>query len=138
MFERAAAGRPQYPVGVSRLPAFRLNGQDLGEQRHICGLFKGPEDAETTLQAFAVEGLRQGDRVISVVEFPDRYLDRLGREAHVSAAVTSGQLEVLAWSESYLVGGRFDSSRVFAKIRRLIRGSDSFSSRTRSRASPKS
>jgi AcrR family transcriptional regulator len=100
-------------------PALRLEGHDLADTRHVCGLFEGPEDAAVVLTSFIRQGLDQGERVIHIVQWTDGYAERLAG-ADVSAALESGQLQILSWDESYLSKGRFDSSRMLAYVGRSL------------------
>jgi AcrR family transcriptional regulator len=102
-------------------PAPHLGDADLGRQRHALGLFDGPQDAAEVLVPFVIDGLRAGERVIHVVEDRDAYLERLARHVDVGPAIESGHLDVRAWDEAYLSGGRFDAVRMLAYIRRSLR-----------------
>jgi AcrR family transcriptional regulator len=104
-----------------RKPAIRLGEADVGNQRHVCALLEGPEDAARLLTPFVLQGLERGDRVVHVVEHATAYLRRLGRHADVSAAVESGQLDVRTWEGVYLSSGRFRASTMLTYIRRLLR-----------------
>jgi AcrR family transcriptional regulator len=104
-----------------RSGALRLAGEDLAGDRHICGLFDGPDEAAAIVWPFILEGLEQGDRVIHVVEDPDAYRARLPAGVDVTAAMLSGQLDLRAWSQSYLADGRFNCSRMLGYIRRSLR-----------------
>ena len=74
--------------------AARSGGADLGTQRHVAGLFEGPEDTADVLVPLVVESLKRGDRVVHLVEGREGYLERLATELDVSSAVESGQLEI--------------------------------------------
>ena len=91
----------------------RLAGEDLGEQRHICALVDGLDDAYELLIPFVVDGFEQGDRAFHVVDpnARDEHLERLSTSGiDVPAATASRQLEVRTWNESYLRTGRFNGS----------------------------
>jgi len=105
----------------TRSRAARLGGADLGRQRHVAGLFEGPEDMTAVLVPFVVESLERGDRVIDIVEGREAYLERLASEIDVSGAVESSQLDIRTWDESYLANGGFSGSRMLAYIRRSLR-----------------
>ena len=102
-------------------PGVRLGDANLGRHRHVCGLFEGAKEAADVLVPFVVDGLQAGDRVVHIVEDKEAYLDRLARWTDVDAAVESGQLDVRVWDDAYLSSGSFDSSRMLALLRRLIR-----------------
>jgi AcrR family transcriptional regulator len=105
----------------ARPPAPRLGDADLGRQRHALGLFDGPQDAAEVLVPFVIDGLRAGERVIHVVEDRAAYLEHLARHVDVEPAIESGHLDIRAWDEAYLSGGRFDATRMLAYIRRSFR-----------------
>ena len=46
----------------------RLAGEDLGEQRHICALVDGLDDADELMIPFVIDGFEQGDRAFHVVD----------------------------------------------------------------------
>jgi AcrR family transcriptional regulator len=109
---------------VAKAPAaIRLGAADLGRQRHVCGLFEGPDDADGALVPFILDGLAQGDRVIYVVEDPVACLERLTKLTNVSPAVASGQLHLSAWSQTYLLNQHFSALRTLADVRRRLRES---------------
>ena len=91
--------------------AIRLAGQVLGDHRHVCALFEGPDEADVVLLPFIAQGLMAGERGIQIVDSAVRaeHLDRLGQEGiDVAGLIASGQLAAPTWDESYLQGGRFD------------------------------
>lgn len=98
-----------------------LGGAELHRLRHICAVFHGSAGEASVLERFVVDGLTAGERVLHVVESRDAYLDRVGALMDVSTAVDSGQLDVLTWDESYLIGGRFSAAKMLALIRRWLR-----------------
>ena len=101
----------------------RLAGEDLGEQRHICALVDGLDDAYELLTPFVVDGFEQGDRAFHVVDpnARDEHLERLSASGvDVPAATASRQLEVQTWNESYLRGGRFNGSAQLSYVRQAL------------------
>jgi AcrR family transcriptional regulator len=101
----------------------RLAGEDLVEQRHICALVDGPDDADELLIPFVVDGFEQGDRAFHVVDPKgrDEHLERLSASGvDVPAATASRQLEVQTWNESYLRGGRFNGSAQLSFLRQVL------------------
>jgi AcrR family transcriptional regulator len=105
----------------TRSHAARLGGTELGSQRHVVGVFEGPEEATGVLVPFVVESLERGDRVIHFVEDREAYLERLTRTIDVSDPIESGQLDIRTWDESYLRNGGFSGSRMLAYVRRSLR-----------------
>jgi AcrR family transcriptional regulator len=101
----------------------RLAGEDLRDQRHVCALVDGPDDAYGLLVPFVLEGFQVGDRVVHLVDpgSRDGHLHRLTASGiDVAAAFASRQLEVRTWTESYLRDGRFDRSAQIAFLRRIL------------------
>jgi AcrR family transcriptional regulator len=117
ILERSENPMPTTPHTV------RLASEDLRDHRHVCALVDGPDDAYDLLTPFIVDGFEQGDRAVHLV-------DPLARDAHlarladagidVAAAMAAGQLDVRTWTDSYLLGGRFDRPAQLALLRRLF------------------
>jgi AcrR family transcriptional regulator len=105
----------------TRREGVHLGDADLGGQRHVCGLFDGPDDAANALVPFILEGLERGERVVHVVEERQAYLGRLADRTDISAALESGQLDIRSWAESYVSGGAFGAARMLAYMRRSLR-----------------
>jgi AcrR family transcriptional regulator len=101
----------------------RLAGEDLGDHRHVCALVDGPDDAYQLLEPFILDGFQQGDRAFHIVD-PKRRHAHVGRLAasgiDVPAATASHQLEVRAWADAYLHGGRFDRIAMLALMRQQL------------------
>ena len=98
-----------------------LGSELLVDARHICALFEGPEAAYSVLALFVQEGLAAGERIVYLTERPDTLPDRLGMRTDAARAMSSGQLEIRTWADTYLVGGRFVGSRMLAEIRESLR-----------------
>jgi len=101
----------------------RLAGDDLGDHRHVCALVDGPSDAYEILLPFILDGFAAGDRAFHLVDPEARaaHLERLaGAGIDVTAAMASRQLEIATWTDSYLMGGRFDRSGQLGRIRQVL------------------
>jgi MEDS: MEthanogen/methylotroph, DcmR Sensory domain len=89
----------------------RLAGGTLGRERHICALISNRDEEHRVLRSFFTEGLDRGDKAVHVAgpEQRHHHVARL-REAGIDGeqAVARGQLDVLAWTDAYLRGDRFD------------------------------
>ena len=75
------------------------------------------------LLPFIKEGLGQGERAFQVVDgaLRQEHLRRLEQAGiDVAAAERSGQLEVRAWEQTYLRGGRFDPEAMLALLQELL------------------
>lgn len=96
-----------------------LAGAVLGGRAHVCALFGNRADSDRALIPFAREGLDQGERVVRVVSAARRrsYLATLrAAGVDVTAAQAAGALQVEAWEDTYLRGGRFDRTAMLALI----------------------
>jgi len=96
----------------------------LGEHRHICAFFNDSEEERRVLRSFIRDGLAEGDKSIHVVdpEMRDEYIERLaadGMDAH--AAMSTGQLEVNTWEETYLSGGCFNQHDTVSRIDEFLK-----------------
>jgi AcrR family transcriptional regulator len=103
--------------------AVRLAGEDLRDHRHVCVLADGPDDAYKMLMPFIVDGFTDGDRAVHLIdpETRDEHIERLiASGIDVSTATASHQLEVLTWTESYMLGGRFDRSAQLSLLRHAV------------------
>ena len=91
----------------------RLAGEPLGDHRHVCVLFDGPEEADRLLMPFIVEGFERGDRAFHMIDptLREGHIAQMrARGIDVDAATASSQLAVRTWAESYPVGAKFDGS----------------------------
>ena len=99
-------------------------GGTLGRERHICALFNSVDEEHRVLRSFFTEGLDRGEKAVHVVgpEQRHHHVARL-REAgiDVEQAVARGQLDVLAWTDAYLRGNRFDQDAMLAFVEELLR-----------------
>jgi AcrR family transcriptional regulator len=107
-------------VILSQPRVLTLAGQGLGNDRHVCALFDGPDVARGILRDFVREGLEQGDWIIHVVEEPASYLRSVADDVALTTAAESGQLDVRSWNEAYLADGRFSGSRMLGYVRRSL------------------
>jgi len=105
--------------GVLRI---ELNALD-GPNRHICAFFNGMDEHYRVLRPFIKEGLDQGDRACHLID-PERREDHLRRLTDagidVDQAMSSGQLDVRSWEETYLREDRFDQAAVLALVEQLL------------------
>src|SRR6266446_1965794 len=98
-------------------------GGTLGRERHICALFNSHDEEHRVLRSFITEGFDRGDKAVHVVD-PEQRHDHVARlrEAgiDVEQAVARGQLDVLAWTDAYLRGDRFDQDAMLAFVEELL------------------
>jgi hypothetical protein len=90
----------------------------LGEQRHVCALFRTPEEEYQTLLPFIRDGIEHGDRVVCIVpRARNDFLDRLrAADIDVDEAVSGHQLEVVSTEGTYTPDGHFDAERMLAHL----------------------
>lgn len=100
-----------------------LAGTALTHACHACAFFHSKEEEYRVLMPFIMEGFERGDRAFHIVSPEQRaeHLARLAREGiDTAAAEAQGQLEVLDWRETYLVGGRFDQDLMIETLLNMI------------------
>lgn len=102
---------------------FTIAGVDLGEHRHICGLFNSRDERFDTLLPFMLEGIAQGEKVIQIVdpEIRDQYIGRM-KDAGIDIEEykESGQVEVHSWQDGHLKGGWFDQEKMIPLVEDLL------------------
>jgi hypothetical protein len=103
--------------------AVRLAGRELGRSGHVCAFFHNREEEYRVLLPFALEGFERGEKAFHVIDSEHRP-ERLRRleESGMSAAAARrpGQIEVRAWEEAHLRGGRFDQEAMLALIEEVL------------------
>ena len=103
----------------------RLAGAPLGRSRHVCAFFASKDEEFSVLMPFIKDGFAEGDKAFHIVDRARRqdHLTRLRRGGvDVEEGERSGQLEVKAWEEAYLRGGRFDQDAMLALIQQVLDG----------------
>ena len=92
---------------------------------HVCAFFHNPEEEYRVLLSLAKEGFDQGEKVFHIVDREHRP-ERLRRLEEVgispAAARRPGQVEVRAWEDAYLRGGRFDQDAMMTLLEETLRG----------------
>jgi MEDS: MEthanogen/methylotroph, DcmR Sensory domain len=122
---KEASGRELEPVPFANA--------SLGKHRHICALFRSPEEQYRVLIPFIKEGIERGDRAFHVVD-PQHRQDHIQRllEAGVDIlkAMTRGQFELYDWDQAYFPTRgfeeykMFDQKRMFAFWREVLQGAE--------------
>src|SRR5262249_62365076 len=86
-------------------------GGTLGRDRHICAFFNDLDEQHRVLRSFIKEGFERGDKAFHIID-PGLWEDHLRRLAEagidVEQAMSSGQLELRRWQDTYLRNDRFD------------------------------
>jgi hypothetical protein len=101
----------------------RLAGRDLERPCHACAFFRSRQEEYRLLLPFFQEGFAQGEKGFHVVDAQHRqerrqHLAQLGID--IEAAERTGQIEVRAWEEAYLRGGRFDQYAMLALVEEVL------------------
>ena len=92
---------------------------------HVCGFFHSQEEVYRVLLPLTKEGFERGEKVFHIVG-PERRPERMRRLDEVgispAAARRPGQVEVRAWDDAYLRGGRFDKEAMMTLLEETLRG----------------
>jgi hypothetical protein len=117
---RAEAKAP--PNGSDR--PIELAGATLDGELHVCAFFNGPEEEHRVLRSFVKDGLDRGEKSVHIVgpDERDDYVQWLRDEGiDVEQALSSGQLEVRLWEETYLSADGFDMEKMLAGVDEALR-----------------
>lgn len=101
----------------------QVAGITLGQHRHICAFFNSLDEQHRVLGSFIKDGLDRGDKAFHLVdpELREDHLSRLAKAGiNVQEATGTGQLEVRAWQDGPLRGGRFDPDIWLASFERVL------------------
>jgi hypothetical protein len=105
--------------------AARLPGAELRRFGHVCAFFHDREEEYRVLLPMAKEGFERGERVFHIVD-PANRPERMRRLEEVgissAAARCPDQVEVRAWGETTLRGGRFDQEAMLALLSEVLTG----------------
>jgi hypothetical protein len=92
---------------------------------HVCAFFHNREEEYRVLLSLAKEGFEQGEKVFQIVDREHRP-ERLRRLEEIgisqAAARRPGQVEIRAWEDVYLRGGRFDQVAMMTLLEETLRG----------------
>lgn len=95
----------------------RLGGALLDERCHVCAFFSSRDDEYRVLLPFIKDGLAGGEKIVHTVD-PVRLEDHLQRLASagidVAASRHNGQFDLFDWTQTHLLGGRFDQDRTLS------------------------
>lgn len=93
-------------------------GSTLRGHRHVCALFRTPEEEYRIVFPFVLAGIESGDRVVCIIPDDRRdYLDRLrGAGVDVDEAQRRYQLEVFGTAEMYNPDGHVDTERSLSRL----------------------
>lgn len=97
----------------------RIAGRAMQRSAHVCVFFNSDDEKYRTLLPYIKDGIDGGDKSIHLFD-PDAIEAHLCcmKEAGIDTegAAATGQLEVLPWEKSYMVGGSFDADRMVRTI----------------------
>lgn len=99
------------------------DGSTLGAHGHICAFFNSTEEQHRVLRSFLTDGFERGDKAFHLVDQQrrDDHLSRLmDAGIDVQDALGCGQLEVRAWQDGPLRGGRFDQETWLASFEQVL------------------
>jgi hypothetical protein len=106
-------------------PPISFAGSQLNDARHVCAFFNSDDEKYRVLLPFIKDGFKCGDKAVHVVN-PDQRHDHLQRLTAAgidpTAALHSGQFELLTNTEAYLRDGRFDQDRMLETFEQLASG----------------
>jgi MEDS: MEthanogen/methylotroph, DcmR Sensory domain len=92
---------------------------------HVCGFFRNREEEYRVLLPLTKEGFERGEKVFHIVD-PENRPERMRRleEAGINqaAARRDGQIEIRAWEDAHLRGGRFDKEAMMTLLEETLRG----------------
>ena len=105
--------------------AVRLPGAAARRFGHVCGFFRSHEEEYRVLLPLAKEGFERGEKVFHIVD-PEHRPERMRRLAEVgispAAVRRPGQVEIRAWEDAHLRGGRFDQEAMMTLLEETLRG----------------
>ena len=90
---------------------------------HVCAFFHNREEEYRVLLPLAKEGFERGEKVFHIVD-PDHRPERTRRleEVGISPAASQrpGQVEIRAWEDAYVRGGRFDKDAMMILLEETL------------------
>jgi hypothetical protein len=105
--------------------AVRLSGAAARRFGHVCGFFRSHEEEYRVLLPLAKEGFERGEKVFHIVD-PAHRPERMRRLEEVgissAAARRPDQVEIRAWEDAHLRGGRFDQEAMMTLLEETLRG----------------
>jgi hypothetical protein len=100
-----------------------LAGVNLAGRNHVCAFFNTIDEEHRVLGSFYKDGLDRGEKAAHIVDPENReeHLKRLaGAGIPVPEMMSTGQLEVLPWTDAYVRDHRFDQDAMLATVEDLI------------------
>lgn len=85
---------------------------------HACAFVSGPEEEQTVIDPFFLEGIKRGEKAVYIVD-PEK---RPVHEQRLAAGCSNDQLlEVTTWNEAHLKGGSFDQGRMMSALEQMLK-----------------
>jgi hypothetical protein len=112
----AAGGGSGHTAMLEALTALGIGDIVLAPGDHICAFYHGPAGRDELLIPYVAEGLRTGEKCLCFVDVADQrqMMERL--RPHVAewdTCVTTSQLHVFDFQQTYLRQGRFSQEEMF-------------------------
>ena len=103
----------------------RLSDPTARRFGHVCAFFRNREEEYRVLLPLTKEGFERGEKVFHIVD-PENRPERMRRLAEAginqAAARRDGQIEIRAWEDAHLRGGRFDKEAMMTLLEETLRG----------------
>ncbi len=96
-----------------------LCSQPLLAEKHVCAIFNSKEEADEIIGEFLAEGYRQGHMTLAMID-PDNIestaQNLTSRGVDIAAGLSSGQLAIKTWSDTYYRSGTFTAEKMVAFV----------------------
>jgi KaiC/GvpD/RAD55 family RecA-like ATPase len=100
-----------------------LAGVNLSGRNHVCAFVNTIDEEHRVLGSFYKNGIDRGEKAVHIVDPENReeHLKRLAEAGiHVQEATSTGQLDVVPWTDAYVRDRRFDQDAMLASVENLI------------------
>lgn len=108
---------------MSKQTPFSVCGESLMSPMHICGFFDSRDQQYEVIIPYIIEGLAINEKVINILE-GNRHGEhcRCLSENGISIAgkMASGQLEILASEDTYIMGGEFAAEKMYNMLEKTL------------------
>lgn len=103
--------------------AITLCGQKLERPGHLCAFFDSRDQEYDVLTPYYMEGLEAGEEVVTIVDahrHGDHCAQIRARGLPVKEALEQERLKVFTAEETYTLGGRFESQRMYDLLQEAL------------------
>ena len=88
------------------------------EHYHACAFVTGPEEEQSVIDPFFLEGMRRGEKAVYIVD-PEK---QPAHEKRLRAGCPAQELlEVTTWKDTHLKGGSFDQGRMMNALDEMLK-----------------